>query len=147
MIKKFRLQRLLDIKRHKEEMLKNELLKLNNKYKEEENLLYLYYQKLNSIGEELTKQQQGEILLNTLKLLHNYFLYQENKVTSQKSKLSDLEKEIEITLNNLIGASQEKQLFNRLKEKYLRLLMLDMLNREQEVLNEVGLTMWRRKKC
>jgi flagellar FliJ protein len=137
---KFPLERLLEIRRHKENLIKNELAKAQRKkvklLQEKEELLNKYKQGLNEL-----KIMEKENILSIQKFnnFQSYFNFLKNE-TEKKDKIIKLaDEEIAIISKKLIEARKERRIIERLKEKALKKYFYELQKEEQEFFDEVGM--------
>ena len=135
---KFRLQKILELKKQKEDVLKKELTDLLNKKKE---LLH----KKNSLAKEKDKNLYAlENNLSTLFIIEEilaYFSFIEvldKKIEEILEFLKILEKEIIQAREKLIQASKEKKVLIKLKEKKEKIYNQLENRREQKFFDEIA---------
>jgi len=120
---KFRLQKLLNYKVSIEEEKKNELNKASKRLEEEKNKLLAVKQKLNEMNSTFHEKTSLGMSVNELKLLANYIDYYKRSIKEQKIKIRMAEDYLSTCRGELIKATQEKKMVEKLKEidygKYL----------------------------
>ncbi|MEW6096991.1 MAG: flagellar export protein FliJ [bacterium] len=142
----FKLQRVLQVKKYKEDQLKTELANLKREYIRQESILWTLEESLQEQFVILTEKQKK--LTNTVMEIlwsYNYIIRLREDIENQKKRLEELNKEIKVVTAKLIGASQEKQILENLKERKLTQFKLEMEKQEQEFMDEVGITRYNRK--
>jgi len=120
---KFRLQKLLNYKVSIEEEKKNELSKASKRLEEEKKRLIELKQKLNEMNSALHEKTSQGMTVNELKILANYIDYYKGSIKEQKVKIKMAEDYLSTCREELIKATQEKKMIEKLKEidygKYL----------------------------
>lgn len=120
---KFKLQKLLDYKISMEEEKKNELSLANKRLKEENDRLLELLKKQKDMNSTFHEKTSQGIEVNELKLLANYIDYYKRSIKEQEIKIKMAEDYIESCRDELIKATQEKKMMEKLKEidyeKYL----------------------------
>jgi flagellar FliJ protein len=120
---KFRLQKILDFKISVEEEKKNELSKASKRLEEEKNRLLELKQRLYEMNSTLQEKTSQGMAVNELKLLSNYIDYYKRGIKAQKVRVKMAEEYLSICRGELIKATQEKKMIEKLEEidygKYL----------------------------
>lgn len=143
---KFNLQRVLEIRKHKEELLKNELAALRREHTHEESVLrelearHLRY--LNQIRE---KQASSSISSEEMLWYYAYIEYLDSSIERQKTKLRELEQKIELTKAKLIAATKEKKVLEKLRERRFEEFKLEEEKIDQAFMDEIALSMYTRQ--
>lgn len=139
---RFKLQRVLEIRKHKEELLKNEFASIRREYAHEESILF----ELISQREREMDGMRRHLLQHTIPLeemlWHYTYLAKVNaKIHEQKERLQRLKEKMDKIKQRLIVASQEKRIMERLKERRFE----DHRRKEERVeeafLDEIALSM------
>jgi flagellar FliJ protein len=119
----FKLQKLLDYKISIEEQKKNELSLAIKRLEEEKGVLEELLNKQKEMDSKFQKKTSEGIEVNELKLLVNYIDYYKRRIKSQMINIKMAEDYMESCRDELIKASQEKKMMEKLKEidygKYL----------------------------
>lgn len=137
----FKLQRVLQIKKYKEDQLKTELSNLKREYLKQESILWTLEESLQEQFVILVEKQSR--ITNTLDEIlwsYNYINSLREDIENQKKRLAELNEKIKEMTIKLIGASQEKQILENLKERKLNQFKLQIEKQEQEFMDEVGIT-------
>lgn len=120
---KFGLQKLLDYKISMEEEKKNELSLAIKRLEVEKNKLMELKQKQNEMNSFFQEKTSHGLAVNELKLLANYIDYYKRSIKEQRIKIKMAEDYLSICRDELIKATQEKKMMEKLKEidygKYL----------------------------
>jgi flagellar protein FliJ len=120
---KFRLQKLQDYKISMEEEKKNELSLANKRLEVEKKRLLELKQKQNEMSITFQEKTSQGMAVNELKLLANYIDYYKRSIKEQRIKIKMAEDYLSTCRKELIKATQEKKMIEKLKEidhgKYL----------------------------
>lgn len=120
---KFRLQKLLNYKVNMEEEKKNEMSIASKRLEEEKGRLLELKRKLNEMSNILKEKTSQGMAVNELKLLANYIDYYKRGIKEQIVKIKMAEDYLSTCRAELIKATQEKKMIEKLKEidygKYL----------------------------
>lgn len=136
---KFPLERLLEIRKHKEDLVKNELAQAQRKkvklLKEKEELLKKYRD-----GIDEMKKMERENILSVQKFnnFQNYFNYLKALIEEKNGLIKLVDDEIAIITKKLIEAQKERRIIERLKERALTKYFYELQKEEQEFFDEVG---------
>lgn len=136
----FKLQRVLQIKKYKEDHLKTDLANLKREYLQQESILWTLEESLHEQFVILSEKQRS--ISNSIEEIlwsYNYIMRLQEDIENQKKKLEELNKKIEEVTIKLIGASQEKQILENLKERKWTQFKLEVEKQEQEFMDEVGI--------
>ncbi|MFH1564022.1 MAG: flagellar export protein FliJ [Nitrospirota bacterium] len=136
----FKLERVLQVKKHKEDELKTQLADLKREYIWEESALWTLEENLQEQFVILIEKQKK--LNNTVEIIwsYNYINRLRQDIETQKKKLEELSEKIKELTQKLIGASQEKQVLENLKQRKFIQFKREIEKQEQEFLDEVGIT-------
>lgn len=137
----FRLQKLLEIRSHKEKLVKNELAKAERKkyilVEKKENLLNELKGSRNKMREE---EKEKILTVDRMRLYQQYFK-RLRATTDQKDKLISLADDgIKLINDRLIEARKKKRVLERLKENKFKDYMYEFQKEEQNFFDEVGNT-------
>jgi flagellar FliJ protein len=139
---RFKLQRVLEIRKHKEELLKNELASLRREYAHEESLLFDLMSRRTRELEEMGKKQLERTIPLEEMLWHYTYLQRLNlQIQDQKAKLKSLNDKIDETKQRLIVASQERRVMEKLRERKLQEYIREEERAEGAFLDEIALSM------
>jgi len=142
----FKLQRVLQIKKYKEDQLKIELANLKREYIQQESILWTLEENLREQFILLDEKQRN--LTNRIEEIlwsYNYILKLQQDIKNQKKRLEELNEKINEITTRLIGASQEKQILENLKERKFNQFKLELEKQEEEFMDEVGITRYIRE--
>lgn len=134
---KFRLQKLLDYKKSIEEEKKNELGKAAKRLEEEKNKLLALKQRLNEMNSRFQKKTSQGVAVNELKILANYIDYYKRGIKEQRTKIKMAEDYLSICREELIKATQEKKMIEKLKETDYNKYLYNEQKKEEKLVDEL----------
>lgn len=134
---KYQFETILNLKMRMEDMKKGELkLALDRLEKEKEKLIELNKDK--EIQYEVVKEKQKDkFTAEDLKLFNNYIDALNKKINYQETMVAKEEKKVNKVREELIKASKEKRMFEKLKEKKLEEYMQEYYAGEQQVVDNI----------
>lgn len=135
----FRLQKVLDIKKHKEEEKKQELAKLLLKYKKEEALLFYLKDNQTKYQNKLREKQRGAMDIFEMIFYYTYLYKLSYDIKNQQDILRKLETEINNKREEVISASKERKIFEKLKDRKFSQWKQEQNLQEQKFLDEIGI--------
>ena len=116
---KYQFETILNLKTRVEDLKKGELkLALEKLEKEKQKLASLENEK-ESQHQILKEKQEGKFTVEDLKLFNNYINVLNKKIDYQVTMVVKEEKKVNKVREELIKASKEKRMFEKLKEKKL----------------------------
>lgn len=131
---KFRLQKLLDYKESLEQEKKNQLSIAVKRLEEEKNKILELKSMLKSMDSKFHQKTSEGLSVNKLKILANYIDYYKRRIKEQKIKIKMAEDYVSICREELIKASREKKMIEKLKDKnYNKFLYNEQKNEEKLV--------------
>ncbi len=142
----FKLERVLQVKKYKEDELKTQLANLKREYLQEEAILWTLEENLQEQFMLLIEKQKN--LTNVIVQIqwsYNYIIKLYEDIENQRKKLEGLAKKIKEITQKLIGASQEKQVLENLKQRKFIQFKQKIEKQDQEFLDEVGITRYIRE--
>lgn len=113
---KFKLQKLLDYRLSMEEEKKNKLGEASRRLEEEKARLRELKNRQNEMNRTFREKTSQGMPVNELKLLANYIDYYKRGIKAQKTKVKMAEDYVDVCREELIKASQEKKMIEKLKE-------------------------------
>jgi flagellar FliJ protein len=143
---KFKLQRVLEIREHKERLLKSELAELKRLYKQEESILReLQYKHTQYLRRLIELQKEPFIVVEEISFFHAYVDKLHDDCNAQKERLNELSKRIEGVKEKLIEARKERRILEKLRERYWKAFQLEVERVEQNFLDEIGQSIFHRR--
>ncbi|RLB11551.1 MAG: flagellar export protein FliJ [Deltaproteobacteria bacterium] len=127
-----------DFRSIREKKLAKEVASIYQKLISKEEELNLLLQKRKELIELQRQLQEGEIDLYSLESISIQLLYVETKIESVRSELFEIKKEYEERLNQLIEASKQKKLIEKLIERWEKKQEYEMSKKEQKFFDEIS---------
>jgi len=143
---RFRLQRLLEVRKHFEELLISELAVSKRRYLNEEEVLNSLKELVGVNLKRLKKKQERITSVEEIILSYHYLNQLDHQIIIQKESLKKIQEEINLITEKLIKASQKKKVVEKLKERRLDEHKKLLEKIEQGVLDEVGINLHLRRK-
>lgn len=136
----FKLQRVLEYRRHKENQIKTELFQIKQLYSDEETALLEIEEKIDECLMRFYHKQAFKIIaIEEIIWYNNYLLGLHQLVNLKKKRMEDLLVKIKETRQRLIKASQEKKVLEKLKERRLVEFNQEIDRAEQIFLDEIAM--------
>lgn len=143
---KFKLQRVLEYRERREELLQQELAALMMallKEQDELNRLISSYRKNEN---ELKVKREKKIDLKEIDIYRKFLERMKEKIISQRNRVVHLSNLVSNKREELIEASKEKKVLERLKEKDFGKYLLNLDRKERAFLDELALGKFVREK-
>ncbi|HPL53737.1 MAG TPA: flagellar export protein FliJ [Bacillota bacterium] len=134
---KFRLQKLLDYKASIEEKKKNELGIAIKRLEKEKHRLAEQKQSLNEMNVTFKKETAKGLAVNKLKILLNYIDYYKRGIKQQKIRVKLAEDYLSICREELIKATQEKKMMEKLKEIDFNKYLYDEQKKDEKLIDDL----------
>jgi len=134
---KFRLQKLLDYKTKVEEEKKNKLgsaVKRLEKEKRKMAELKKEFSDMQSLFQEKTSQGMA---VNELKILANYIDYYKRGIKAQKVRIKMAEDYLSACREELIAATREKKMIEKIKEKDYSKYLYEEQKKEEKLVDDL----------
>ena len=141
----FRFEKVLRIKRHREEILKEELANWQRTLEFEDALLEKIKDVLKQARIETAVRQNEVLSINELKTSHLFILRLEQEREDQAKRLEELNKELEEARKRAITASGERRVIEKLKEKNTKKEKKEEEKVDQFIQDEIGLSIFERE--
>ena len=136
---RYRLQQILDLKIQAEEDEKEKLAKLLQKQEEEKAIKAQLEQKLVQIRVELKeKQANGTLDINALRFFPQHIEFVKGQIVNQELRLKEIAIRIAQQRENLLKAAQERQSYERNKEKNHEKWLAEIEQEENKMLDELA---------
>ena len=132
----FKLERVLDYKKGVETNKKNEYGKASQKLNDDEILLQNY----NDYKEGLAKERNNSVIntsINDLKMYNNFLDNINNRINIQKKEVHKSRKEMETAKDELLEATKEKKMFEKLKEYRYDEYLYSLKKDEEKVVDTI----------
>ncbi len=127
-----------DFRSIREKKLAKEVASIYQKLISKEEELNLLLQKRKELIDLQRQLQEGEMDLYSLESISIQLLYVETKIESVRSELFEIKKEYEERLNQLIEASKQKKLIEKLIERWEKKQEYEMSKKEQKFFDEIS---------
>jgi flagellar protein FliJ len=143
---RFKLQTVLDLKQKIEDDEKEKLAKLiQEKIREEQVLERLKQAEIQARNEIREKQQAGKLDIDELRRYDSHLKRLANAIISQKLRLKELDIRIEDQRQVLLKASQDKKIYEKLKEKHKEVFLQEQEDEERKFIDELATSRYRRE--
>jgi flagellar FliJ protein len=145
---KFRLRRVLEVKKYREDILKQRLAALQYAhYYQEAILAHLRKEKENYL-EQLTDMVEGgkEIIIERLNLYLSFLQELNERIVEEEKILEKIKEDLEKTRKLLIEIQKERRLLEILQEKQYKAYLQKEEYIYQNILDEIGLNIYTKNK-
>lgn len=136
---RFSLDALLQVKENRVKTLKRELAVLKRALADERDRLEGYREERKRYMEELQRKQREGILPAEVLWYEGFISDLADKIHWHRKRVEELERSIEEKRQELVVASQQKRILERLKEKRWAEFMRELDRRERAFLDEIGI--------
>lgn len=139
----FQFETILRVKVKKEEKLKRELFKLQALQFEQHQIL----EKIKEEKRKISKDKSNEELTDIQSLIYQeqYLNFLRKQIDNVNKKIQRLQNQIDDKIEEVIQASKEKKIFERLKTNQLTEYNKSIITNEQKVLDEIAVSKYNRK--
>lgn len=134
---KFKLQKLLDYRINMEEEKKNQLSFAIKRLEQEKDRLSELKSKQKEMDKIFKEKTSQGIAVNELKLLVNYIDYYKRGIKEQKIKIKMAEDYVSTCREELIKATQEKKMIEKLKELDYSKYLYTEQKKEEKLVDEL----------
>lgn len=141
----FRFEKVLRVKKHREEILKEELANWQRTLEFEDALLERIKDVLSQALNETAVRQNKVLSINELKTSHSFILRLEQEREDQTKRLEELNKELSEARKRAITASAERKVIEKLKEKNTVREKKEEEKADQFIMDEIGLSIFERE--
>ena len=142
---KFSMEPLLKHRKYIEDLQTQELGELKRMLIDEKKKLEVYQKAKDKLLKELYVKQQEGITASENLLYFDFIDQLSTDLDKQKERLLDLENKIYQKHYDLINAMKNRKTLDRLKENEMNEYRHEILVKEQEFLNEVGINSYNRR--
>ncbi|MDK2896262.1 MAG: Flagellar FliJ protein [Candidatus Atribacteria bacterium] len=143
----FKLQKVLDTRKIRQELIETKLVELERLAgSQKEHLKLVLHQREKMAVERSEERQTGEIVVDTEVFYQQYLEVLTRKAEEIKRYLFELEERIKETKKELLQASMERKIVEKLKDKDYQSFVLDLERNNQKQLDEVAIQSFRRDK-
>ncbi len=134
----FRYQRVLEVREIEEQVEQAELGRIQRRLTEEKNRLDELESELGKTFNKLRGKRMGRVGAQYFLQVRSYLDLLGKRLSSQRKKVETWTKKVKKQREKLIEASQEKQVFERLKDREYKRFKEELLRSEQKENNEIG---------
>lgn len=141
----FKLETVLNVKERREEQLKHELMKLQALKIQEEQLLAEVKEKRAHISKQKSDENKKGTDIQSLIHFEQYLGVLLKKIDDTKKSIKVLGEKADIKREEVVEASREKKVFEKLKEKQYAEFQRVVIQNEQKMLDEMAVAKFNRK--
>ncbi|MBQ7669069.1 MAG: flagellar export protein FliJ [Clostridia bacterium] len=134
---KFKFEAILNLKVRMEDMKKAELRRISKELEDEKEKLKNLMQEREVLYEKVREKSSRGITKQELITFNNYVSVLKRKITNQKSVIFEISTRLDKVRQELVKVSQEKKMFEILKEKKYDEYMKEYYKKEQEVVDNL----------
>lgn len=134
---KFRFESILNLKTRMEDMKKAEFKSISEKLEEEKEKLKMLMQERELQYEKIKKQNGSAITKQEFINYNNYINLLKKKINLQKNVVLEVSEKLEKVRAELVKVSQEKKMFETLKEKKKEEYLKEYYKKEQETVDNL----------
>ena len=134
---KFKFEAILNLKVRMEDMKKAELRRISKELEDEKEKLKTLMQEREVLYEKVREKSSRGITKQELITFNNYVSVLKRKITNQKSVIFEISTRLDKVRQELVKVSQEKKMFEILKEKKYDEYMKEYYKKEQEVVDNL----------
>jgi len=140
---RFRLERVLDYRRMREEFLEREFREAQQMLWEEETILEALQKDSHENQEMLYASQGTKLLGGELKIVHLYHETLKQMIDTQKSIITRKVEILTEKWQDLLEARQKKKAIEKVREKGEKQYVQVLFKHEQQLLDEIGIRRFR----
>ena len=133
----FKFEAILNLKVRMEDMKKAELRRISKELEDEKEKLKNLMQEREVLYEKVREKSSRGITKQELITFNNYVSVLKRKITNQKSVIFEISTRLDKVRQELVKVSQEKKMFEILKEKKYDEYMKEYYKKEQEVVDNL----------
>lgn len=141
---KFRFETVLKVKEKKEEQLKREFMQLIALKIRQENLLMEIEKERQEKAKEKFNEKQTGTDIQTLIFYEEYANLLRKQIEETEKRIKELQEKADIKREELIEASKQKKIFERLKQNDFNDFKNLVLKNEQQLLDEIAVNKFNR---
>ena len=135
---RFRLQKVMEVKQHKEEELQRALALTRRALKEEYQIFQTLQSEQNNRFREIESSGVGEVRPVEMRLYSAYLADLAKRITGQQTMIEQLREEEERRRSYLLEASKEKKILEELRDRKYVAFRTEVDRAEQIFLDEVA---------
>lgn len=134
----FRFQRVLDVREQQEDLEEIEFARVQNRFRSEKETLEQLEQKLDDHYQNIRNRRKMGGRSSSFSQQQDYTQYLLGQIERQKEVVADWEQKLEEQREQLIEASQRREVLQTLKENDHEQFQQEVLRQERRELNEVA---------
>ncbi|UCD77010.1 MAG: flagellar export protein FliJ [Desulfobacterales bacterium] len=143
---RFKLEALLNHRRHQEEICQKELARLQRQLADEQEKLRRQKQQKRENVQKLKVRQKESASVSDIILYMNYIEQLSKEIEEQATCVHEAAKKVNHKRNELIGIMKKRKTLEKLKEKDWLAYQKKMMQDERKLMDEVATTQRARKK-
>lgn len=116
---RFRLQNILDLKSFKQDLIKQDLAKLNHQLEKETRLLQDHICKFKNSKEMLSAELISDISSTRIQFINEYIQLINSKISSQKQIIEAISEVMDKKRKEYVEVTKEKKIMQKMKERKL----------------------------
>lgn len=133
---RFKLQRVLDLRRQVRERIESELVSLQERRLEAQELLEALIRERRTEAEQFLRRETFTIA--ELQLLQYYLDGLADRIEKQRELLADIERQVQEKLSELFEARKREKIMHRLYEKEWTRYLKELARKETKALDEIA---------
>ena len=137
---KFKLEPLLQHRKHIEDIFQRELAETVQALAAEESALYLLLADRDRIQNDLKEKLNGKIDAAEMLHFHKYLDALALEINGQKSKVAEAEQKLELKRMELTEAMKNRKILDKLKDKQIAAEVDRLEKHEQNFMNEIAIS-------
>jgi flagellar FliJ protein len=134
----FRFQRVLDVREREEDLERIDFAEVQNQYRREVDKLESLKEELDEHYDRIRRQRQGQGGAHRFVQQQEQTEYLLNQIQKQQDVVEEWKEKLEEQREELVEASQRRQVLERLRENEYEEFREDMLRQERRESNEVA---------
>ena len=134
----FKFQKLLEIEKCREEDIVKELKRLQRILHDEEKLLVFLQSVLSLQQSEMEKELHMQSEANVFVLFESYFSKLNRDITTQASKVKDVNKQVDHVQETLLRVFKKRKVLEKLRERYEKEYKEQALRMENKTFDEIA---------
>ncbi len=136
---RFPLQRLLEIRKHKEDIIKNQMAQAQRRRIEHQQKKQAIVDRYADSIERMKEEEKAKMLsITKFQNYQNYLRYLRKEMEKQDTLIKVIDDEIAMISKKLVEARKDRRVIERLKERALQRYIYELRKEEQDFFDEVG---------
>ncbi|HEX3031766.1 MAG TPA: flagellar export protein FliJ [Bacillota bacterium] len=134
----FRLESVLEVRRHQEDMQKQVLSQKLNQLDLSQRQLQELFGKRQQHFARIRELQMGQLNIRELEVSGDYVLVLEEEIANQELKVRFCEEQVELARAELLEIVKARKILEKLKEKHYEEYHLEALREDQKLIDEMA---------